>query len=1368
MPEPNMWAPSGRLKATSGVSTGNMWDVGSTQEDDGVLGRLGTLAGFATSGQKGIKALTGYDINDLPGYLSTPIDILANPVGIASLLAAPFTGGASVAGLTAANVGRSVATRAAIDVGSALVGGKVGQIAAEGAANLGLPDWAQAGAGLVGGVAAGSLSAGALSRSLPRTLTQGKAGVKPTQPPRRPTDPLVLENSEFGVTKVQQLANLVKDATGKGVKAHPQLTTISDDMAATELQGVQQANQIKIKTIGTLAARDDVKYGDYAKGKAELINVGGTWEPLQHVARNPSKYALTPDQLENVIKPLGLEARSFQRMYNSLGGYMRVNGEVEQKGWFLPADGLEDGYPGAARPNKPEPIYANMLEGLANGKVYPPIEDAMHDYAAALSRAIAGRNAANRMMKIKDANGNFIFRTADQLVDPVVSKAYKAAQGTKYGIDHKMEELSQQLNDIELKRQEANNQYHVSSSQLAPPDSVTISLKDPNTRSRLLGNNVVTNNPVSTSAWIGPDGSTLSSRGATVFSVTDHEAIARLAGSNMTDMLQNGWIRRTGPGQYEVSDFTPETIKALDHAISQEAASLITSARTTGQSPKIIVEKLSKTDPEALADPQSDMPKYDQIELSPYADQRKVQLDGVRVPSVQNEMTKHLADRVTQLQDEGLAVKDILEQLEIDLPTHEGVLAGARAAYDEALAAVTKDPLTGTITEGALANVYRGRDEKIYGPRELTDVVNAQLNPQGLFAKASDVANGVNSPLRLFHTLLDVSDFGRLAGTTLPTHPFDFFKGIQTGFKSAFSRDALAKDFRSIDTELAASGIPFGIRDFVKFGNMTMGNPDIDLGILKKIPNKQAQTFIERTSNITQNGISSMRAHMIKTELLNLKQAGQVVNSDAVAKVVRGISLVTGTSIHRPVKGAGLFVQFPNWLQSQMEFIAHSGAGLLPGASYESKYAANAMIRMIGMGLTATYAVNAMGGHKTEFQDGVPMMRIGDMKIDVFGPYGALTRGMYAALAGDASALVRSRMSPVFQIGWDLGTGQTFTGDPAQWDDPMYWAKIASPYSLTSLSRDQGAEITLLQGAGVRATPVSSFKRLQEQAQEIMGTEWADLSGKQKEQLRAANPELVAQLDKVTKLKAEQGDSYAKAALATQDINDNLLDQQATLNKLWQSGQVSSIQLREGLGALTQAASAQKQQIRKDFGTDKATGATTKTQEALNQYFDLYTLSDRGILSGGPKTNIVDWDVFDRLETTLMSKLDPVQQKAIQDRYTVRSPELKWFYDNKELIRNSGYFETTQVVVDRMKTAIRAAVPGAESYSDLQEAYNKAQRDGNVGMSLRLLGLINRISSQVNPIHQQMTRKNPLLYKALVENGYVKQAKGRPLAANIQ
>lgn len=720
-----------------------------------------------------------------------------------------------------------------------------------------------------------------------------------------------------------------------------------------------------------------------------------------------------------------------------------------------------------------------------------------------------------------------------------------------------------------------------------------------------------------------------------------------------------------------------------------------------------------------------------------------------------------------------------LTQVVTDIKTeqvnHATIFESVKSVYSNELAKVKTDPTLGTLEPTNLPSWMGARGDKFYGPKEITDAINAQLNPNGIWENGRRVSNSVSNHLRLLHTVADISDFGRLAGTAGLEHPFDFFKGIQTGFKSMFSPSAMAQDFKGIDAELAAAGINTSIKEFVKLG-LPMSNPDVNLGLLQNLPGGIGKpgSNLAKFSNITQNGITSVRAHMVKTELLNMKAAGRTVDEAAVSEAIRKIKLISGASIHKSVKGADTFIQFPNWLQSQFEFIGHSAVGMpalagLTAASPESMFAAKAMLRLVGLGLATTYAVNAMGGKKTEYDNGVPRMRIGDTKIDVFGPYGALARGMYAGLQGDPEALIRSRVSPLFQIGWDLGTGKTFIGDTASFNDPEYWATALGPYSLTSAARSGGdPEIALLQGAGVRATKVNSFQLMREQAQETMGLDWVELSGNQKEALRRANPALVADLEQKTLEKAKNGDPYAKAAIATEELNNQLLEQQQTLNLLRQNGKISPRQLRDGLRAVQQAVAERKQQIRKDYDLDKLTSNTSEAQVALNGYFDLFTKADSGILEGGVKSGIIDWDTFEQLESEFMRSLTPQQQKVVTDKFVRRDPSLDWYYANKQIVQESGYFDAVDVAFERIKPQAKAFDKSIETYNDLRQAYFKANNEGNVGKVMRLNALLNLTSKHLTLMRSVLERENPLLYKALVQNGYKEQALSKPLAANIR
>ena len=1201
---------SGRLAAPEGVSTGASWRqkrATAGNEDVGVVGSLGRLASFTTSGQDFIKTTTGFDINDLPFYLSKPIDILGSPVGIASLAAAPFTGGGSLAALGARGVATKVAGSAITGLAGGLVGGEVGKLAAEYTPG---PDWLKATAGLVGGVAAGGVAGAKVAGRLPKAFGSGLPGAvgKVEAVEASPVHPLDLIETDPTLTKVQQISNVVKRGVGKGVPAHEAVTPILDDAqrSARVLDNLANDTRARVQTLKeTLKdSLDNRPEATYLK-VTTIDNGAEAWVPVADAVAHPSLYRIEP-AVRQELKTLSDDLLRYHQQFKAVGGSIGMRADVESGGFYLPR-GAVDEFPGhpyrttkylAKNPDAAKSAdFITQSEGIAAGVKYPTFDEAVEDYVRGVGNATIGQGVSQKLIKIKDSDGNFIFQTADEMVDPLTTRAFRSAQAKQYGLQTK-------LQDAANKKQELLAQQ-----------------------------------------------------------------------------------------------------RAL--AFAQE------------NSPSVTVEV------------------------------------GTAAQKLQ-----------TVIDDTDLRIKT----LEQEMALHDPILASAQDTYSQALASISNNPLLGQLEPNNLTPLMAARDEALLGPRGATDAFNAMLNPNGPLQAARKLTGDINGFMRLFHTVLDISDFGRLAGTAGVMDPKGFWKGMKTGFKTLFSPNSVYKNMRAGDVELAGMDIPYTHTDFIKHG-MAVGIPDIDLGLLNKAPYGSGNV-IRKISNITQSGISTLRYEAVKTQLMNMKAAGQMIDEDTLKSVIKAVNLTTGSSIHRGVKGADLFIQFPNWIQSQFEFLIHGAAGV-PGlvgigtASFENLYAAKALVRMVGLGVMSTYVVNGIGGKDTEWKNGVPQMRIGDTTINAFGPYGALVSGIVAGAEGNLEPLLRSRASPLFQIGWDLGTGKTYMGDVASFNDPEYWAKALAPYSFTG-AKDEGVANYLLQGAGVRARQVSSFKLLREQALETMGTEWADLSGQQKEQLRLANPELVASLDKETKRRAETGDPYAKNAIATQEVNDELLAQQKALNALVQKGEISAVQFREGLRQLSLVASTRKQQIRADLGVDKSDKPPAETQKALNDYFDLFTKADSGILEAGVKTGIVDWDVFERLEAELMSNLTPLQQKVIQDRFVIRNPSLNWYYENKSVIESSGYFDVVDGIIKQMKPAIRAIAPGVESYTDLKQAFQKAQKDGDVGKHLRLNALISRINSQQELQHRRMTLQNPLLYKALVENGYTKQAKSRPLAATIQ
>lgn len=1341
-----------RLSPTPGTQTGRL-----NQEPSLVQSGL-RLANFATSGQDFIKTLTGYDINNLPGYISTPLDILANPVGIASLITAIPTGGASLAAASAGSVGRRLATRAAIDVASGIAGAEAGKLAAEYTPG---PDYLKAGAGLLAGGLIGHKTSGILGTKIAANFAEAAAkeaqmagvGADTARATytKRPSefDPYRIVEPASDRSVSDQVADYLKDITGKGIKRNAAKDFV-DSMFESDKEVARQANAAKLMA---KKVADDlgIFYGKYRNGEMPLITVNDVVYPAQDVLENPAMYGLTGERLDSA-RELNNFITDFALMHNRFAAPSMQIGmkSVGPDGVFMPrGNTLDDGLGFLGDTSKPfertrviggRPStqrtrqYESMASAAEDGQSYPKFEDAIADYVTNVGKSTNAQYASRKLMSMVDAQGNHIFGTPDVFVDPDIRRAYTQAGGAKARMEYEIKDLESKrnLNDAKIRELSTFAQDFENMEAEAFGRNRPISY-GPTGRSDAHGNIIKAQHDPKTGAITVDRDEVLSS-----FDEAPWSKPRELPdGTQATPMPKEQFA-------------TPE--EWLQFVEAHERAHTVIQ-RKPGESLGTYEDRINKlalqsTDPQQFSVAANDLRGHMQM----LADERNNFID--QIADTKARLDQHIGGDYTTAQDV------------------------YRRAYEQ----VRNNPFLEQVQ--GLAPMMKERGEEVFGPKAFVDAINATINPTGPIAQATKLSKGFNQSLNAFHQVADLSDFGRLVPTMGMMHPFDTLKGIATGIKTTFSPTAVIDDLNSLNKIMrnnnvfleSASGTrsPITWQDIIKYGG-AIGNPDIDVGILEKLP---GSAIIRKLSGVTNQGVTSMRMHAISTELMNRAHAGLPITPEVLENVIKGVNLTGGVPIGKGVKGVELMIGYPNWLQSQIEFIINAAAGMVPGARFEQQYARNAMLRLVGLGLASTYAVNALGGHKTqvindkgEFQ--VPKMRIGDTEINVFGPYGALVNAMYSALkpGGSIEPLLRSRMSPMIQLGWDLGSGSTYMNDPAQWDDPKYWARFVAPFSVSNLATGdplKNVSETILTGAGVRATPVSSYRKLKEAAEATMDTPWEELTGKQKESLRMSNPELVKDLEEQTIKRAAQGDKNAKAAIEIEKLNEELYSQQSTLNKLWQSGQISSVQLRDQLEQLTAIASAEKQRIRKDYGLDSTKNTPTEVQAALNGYFDLYNQADRGILAGGAKVGVVDWDKLQKLQADYMSTLTATQQKAITDRFVKHSPDLDWYFNNKQIIQNSDYFKNKQVAFDKLVGSIQSVVPGAENYSDVQEALREAERKGDKLKYFKINALIARINQQTSTINNQLLRKNPTLYKALVENGYLQQARSQSMAAAIQ
>lgn len=1306
----------------------------STLEESG----LGRLASAALSGRSFIKELSGYDINNLPGYISTPIDILASPVGLASLAAAIPTGGASLGAATAGSIGRRLATRAALDVAGGIVGSKAGELVGEYTPG---PDWLKTGAGIAAGIAAGGATgavggrmlAGAGERTAALEATLPK-GVKSQLDLELPKGPLELIDPNNATPINRQFDNVVRALKGKAVNI-PYVRNIMDSYFANDSNIQTLSNEVAL-----LAKRAATNTKVINTDRGSYVTVNGKRELLQSVTDNPELFGDEGLRIAKEWQPVSDLLTDLRTQANKLSK-TQINDRpgISEEGIYLPrGSALEDGMdifdgspsynrarvrggkPGTARGIK----FGTMEEAIANNYSYPTIEEALKDYVKTVGGHINGQVASKRLKSLVDESGNFIFGTREELIDPGINKAYQDVSARR----------SMTENDLRTARTEADKAASYIEDLKVQADDYR------NMEAEAFGRDIpVEYGKISRTA---SDGTPIKAQydKATGKIVVDADRV-------LESFDDKPWTK-----PYKQTDGTTATPLKVDQFSTPQEWLDFVEAHERARA--VIAQRPGEG-------------------IGAYEDRiNKLALDSME-PQQFSAVVNDIEGKIKELETSIAGHKTAAETLYNDLNGGDLDMAyqDARNRYNTAMDAINRKPDLRSI-EGLAPMQERG--EPVFGPRVMVDEINSLLNPDGPIANATKLSKSFNEPLKVFHQLVDISDFGRLLPTMAVMHPFDSFKGIKAGISTMFNPTAIINSLDENDQLLKNAGIlNYGWKRRAQLGQ-ALGSPDIDIAAIDKIPVKSIREAIARTSNVTTNGITAMRDNAIVTEILNRAKAGLPINDDTVSQIIKGVGLTSGVPISRMTAPIDLMIQYPRWLQSQIEFVINGSAGLVPGAKFEQQYARNALMRLVATGMATTFAVNAMQGRSTSFLDEkgnfkLPNMRVGNTDINMFGPYGALVNGMYEALKpnGSIEPLIRSRLSPLLGLGWDLGSGSTYMNDIATWNDPKYWVKFAAPYSLTNLTTsDLGAQ-TLLQGVGVRATPVSSYRQLLQTAEETFHKPYSDLTGKDKQQLKISNPKLFEDLERITLERAAKGDRPAQATLAMQQATDDLLKSQQTMGEMWKNGEISSTELRDQLENLMYATAARKQQIYTDYGLGKSGKEPSNISAALNGYFDLFNKADRGILAGGKKIGLPDWDVLDQLQAQYRATLTPQQQQAIDNRFVQTALGLDWYFKNKQIIQDSGFFDNRQKAVDELKSTIRQAIPGVNNYSDILEAYAKAERTGNRAQMMRINAIQSIVSSRTQIYDNELLTKNPRLYKALVENGYRKQAQGRPLAANI-
>jgi hypothetical protein len=203
-----------------------------------------------------------------------------------------------------------------------------------------------------------------------------------------------------------------------------------------------------------------------------------------------------------------------------------------------------------------------------------------------------------------------------------------------------------------------------------------------------------------------------------------------------------------------------------------------------------------------------------------------------------------------------------------------------------------------------------------------------------------------------------------------------------------------------------------------------------------------------------------------------------------------------------------------------------------------------------------------------------------------------------------------------------------------------------------------------------------------------------------------------------------------------------------------QAGQITLDQFAESLNETQRDAAIERNQTYRVLGIEFSE-PTSGPGRAVAAYYNTFDQAER-------PSGILDWDFRESLERELFAAIDAgtfgeaaAARRAIEERKrAVHAPEVQWYYDNKDLVRDSDWYPVQDRAFERFQArAARAAGRPVESYSRLLVLLDGAIRTEDRRLERRLNAVklsIDRIASRDR---DRLLRRDAGLDAALVRIG---------------
>lgn len=628
-----------------------------------------------------------------------------------------------------------------------------------------------------------------------------------------------------------------------------------------------------------------------------------------------------------------------------------------------------------------------------------------------------------------------------------------------------------------------------------------------------------------------------------------------------------------------------------------------------------------------------------------------------------------------------------------------------------------------------------------------------------------------------------------------PRHPFTFAKSFGPMLRSFFDENYAVKVLDDMQLHPAfetftKSGGEFtgiGGHSFLKseeqFGNRfldtTMRNTGLGAGV--RASERAYTVFLNKLRLDVFHSISKNWTGTPKANPYNLEELAKMVNN------LTGRAKLPGQSV-----GDGKLL---NAMFFAPKFVYSRFAAPIQMANTTPevrKQLAQELGSFVGTGMMVMYLAHKAGAdielNPTSGDFG--KVKVGNTRYDFWGGYSQIARTVAQTAVGKYTAsndqtyeanraetvgkFLQSKLAPVPGLGIDLLRGETYTGEEITADEnvvanqaanrlaPLFLQDVVEAMQTDGL---EGALKTLPAGLGLGAQTYTTMRDEQNNvAQELFMQNYRDLLPAKQDMVNS-DPRVVTQATKQAARSNDYGDTIIQ-------LNEERIQKERVLAASLATG-MSPKDFADAIADVQLTTRTAKDQAARDFGV-KFPPPDSPLQVALDNYYRLFDQADHGYNEANPaqsvKTGAIDWDKFDDLEHQFFQTLSPEQREYVDNRRTTEHPDptVASFFRNKQVISDSGYYDTTDIAFERYKR-LAQSVGGKEisTYGDLQKAISIAKYNKDLPLQKRLEKVSRKIESVASKKKEALREKDAALELAMYETGRISTFKNKELLRRL-